>query len=90
MGRIGDPVFRLPAVAIWLGLLLAASPDRVVGQPNVIGCLQTLASVLVPGGISHWTLTSPGGAVRINTCSTGTDTMLYIVGDRLGDGAGTW
>ena len=103
MGRIGDPGFRLPTVGIWLGLLLAASPDRVVGQgddydydnddgamggpdvppqPNVIGCDQTLASVVAAGAIVDWTFTSPGGQVRISTCDTGTDTLLTIAGTR--------
>ena len=75
-------VVRSPAAGFWLGFgLLVGMPARSVSQnSNTISCGQTLASTVVARGTDDWTLTSPGGPVRINTCSTGGDTKLQISG----------
>ena len=77
-----NPIVRPPAAGFCLGLgLLVGMLARSVGQnSNTISCGQTLASTVGAGGTDDWTLTSPGGPVRINTCSTGGDTKLQISG----------
>ena len=83
MGRVEKmtPGVWSLAAGLWLGLgLLVGMPARSMGQTNTITCGATLASTVGAGGTADWTLTSPGGPVRINTCSTGGDTKLKISG----------
>ena len=88
MERVGNTVpscaarTRSPAVGLWLGLGLAlAAVDRSSSQNSgTISCDETLSSNVVAGGTDDWSITSPGGMVRINTCSTGGDTKLRVSG----------
>lgn len=78
MGRVGDTGVRLPAVGL-LALLLVLAATSAEAQ-NTVTCGETVSSYVDEGGNDDWTFTSLGGAVQINTCSTGGDTKLKISG----------